>query len=357
MSTKITEIQAATVSLPLPQPLELGAMQVVNREYVGILITTADGYTGTAYCLSRDAPVEQIITRLFRPRLQGADSNDPVALWEELYRGTAIVGRVGLVRRALGLVDIALWDIAAQRAGVPLWQLLDTGEKPRECLLVACYPDASRPLDEMVEEITGYARAGWPLLKISRSPDQALMRELLERVSGELGKSQLIVDAGFGWHDSTEALEDMAAWGHPSLAWLEDPLLPEDIAGCAEIRSGISSSLGVGDEVSDPRLLMDLMDHGGVNVLRLDVVALGGITPSMKVIASAHERQVPVWGHVYPEVTAHLGIGVETFDRQGNRYDPSATLIEGGPVFDPGRATPPATPGLGFRLRQFGFDV
>lgn len=357
MAFEITAVETATVTLPLPRPLTLGAMQVINREYTGIRITTADGLTGTAYCLSRDAPLEQIITRLLSGRLQGADSTDPAALWDYLFRATAISGRVGLVRKALGLVDIALWDIAAQRAGVPLWQLLQTGDAERDCVLVACYPDASRQLAEMVEEIVDYGRAGWPLLKISRSPNQTLMRELLQRVQQELpAQSQLIIDAGFGWHNSAEALADMAAWGHPTLAWLEDPLLPEDITGCAEIRRGIHSPLGVGDEVTDPRVLIDLMDHGGVNVLRLDIVAIGGITPARKVIAAARERHVPVSGHVYPEVSVHLGIGVETFDREGNHYDPAAGLIDGGPGFAPGRVTPPSAPGLGFTLREFRFD-
>ena len=358
MAATVVAVETATVTLPLPQPLRLGAMDVLAREYAGIRITTAEGFTGTAYCLTRDAPVEQIITQLFSPRLQGADSSDPASLWDQLFRGTAIVGRVGLVRKALGLVDIALWDIAAQRAEKPLWQLLDAGDAPRETVLVACYPDASRRLEDLVEEITGYSRAGWPLLKISRSPDRDLMRDLLERVERAMAPgSELIIDAGFGWPDSSAALADLSAWGQPRLAWLEDPLLPEDITGCAEVSAGIHSPLGVGDEVTDPVVLENLMDHGGVDVLRLDVVAIGGITPSRGVIAAARRRQVPVSGHIYPEVTVHLGIGVETFDRRGNRYDPSAQLIAGGPTFEPGLAFPPTAPGLGFTLREFGFGA
>lgn len=357
MSTAITDVRTATLTRSLPHPLRLGAMQVIDREYVGIQISTADGLTGTAYCLTRDAPIEQVITRLIRPRLSGAETSDPAVVWDQLLRGTAIVGRVGLVRKALGLVDIALWDIAAQRAEVPLWQLIGSDAAARQTVLVACYPDASRPLPEMVHEVAQYARDGWPLLKISRCPDRKLMRQLLEEVQAAIPPSELIIDVGFGWRDSDEALADMAAWGHPELAWLEDPLLPEDVQGCARVRQGISSRLGVGDEVTDPRVLTALMDEGGVDVLRLDIVAIGGITPSLEVIESARQRGILVSGHIYPEVTVHLGIGVETFDRQGNAYDPSAELIEGGPAFTPAGTSPPASPGLGFTLRGFEFGA
>lgn len=353
----ISEVHVTTTTLPLPETLRLGAMEVTEREYAGIRIRTRDGLVGTAYCLTRDTPMAEIFNRLFKPHLVGAHTTDPAALWESLFRRTAIVGRVGLVRRVLGLIDIAVWDIVAQRAGVPLWQLLNTGDAPRETVMVSCYPDASRGVEEMAAEVIEHARQGWRLLKISRSPDQGLMRRLLQRVLPEIPRSSLIIDGGFGWVDSAEVLADLEAWGSPDLAWLEDPLLPEDIDGCAKVRDGLEAPLAVGDEVSDPRVLQSLMDDGGVDVLRLDIVAIGGITPALEVIEGATRRGRRVSGHIYPEMSVHLGIGVETFDRQRNRYDPSATLITGGPVFDAGSTVPTGTPGLGFSLTDFGFEV
>lgn len=347
--TEIARIRTATAVLPLPAPLQLGAMTVARREYSAVQAADADGTTGVAYCLSREAPMAEIVERLVATHALGADADDPAATWERMLRGSAIVGRVGLVRRAIGLVDIALWDIAARRAGVPLWQLLGTGDAPRDAMLVAAYPSPSRTPREVADEVLAQAD-GWSQVKISRAADPAYMRELIGLLNAELpAVTGLVVDVGFGWPDADAALAEIAQWGDPRLAWLEDPLLPEDAAGGARIRRESGLAVSVGDEVTDPAVLRALVEHEAVDVLRLDVVAIGGVTPARELIAWAGERGVPVSGHVYPEVTAHLGIGVETFARGVNPYDPAPSFIVGGPSFD-GRVRPTDAVGLGFTL-------
>ncbi|WP_047523734.1 enolase C-terminal domain-like protein [Microbacterium sp. ZOR0019] len=347
--TTIARIDTATAVLPLPAPLHLGAMTVTRREYSAVRATADDGLTGVAYCLSREAPMAEIVDRLVAVHAVGADADDPAATWERMLRGSAIVGRVGLVRRAIGLVDIALWDIAARRAGLPLWTLLGTGDGPRESMLVAAYPSTDRTPREVADEVLAQAD-GWTNVKISRIPDPAYMRDLLAMLNAELPDTTgLVVDVGFGWPDADTALTEIAQWGDPRLAWLEDPLLPEDAEGVARIRRESGLPVSVGDEVTDPAVLKALVEVGGVDVLRLDVVAIGGVTPAREMIAWAAERGVPVSGHVYPEVTAHLGIGVETFARGVNPYDPAPSFILGGPSFE-GRVRPTDAAGLGFAL-------
>ncbi|AZS45528.1 enolase C-terminal domain-like protein [Microbacterium oxydans] len=347
--TTIARIDTATAVLPLPAPLHLGAMTVTRREYSAVRATADDGLTGVAYCLSREAPMAEIVDRLVAVHAVGADADDPAATWERMLRGSAIVGRVGLVRRAIGLVDIALWDIAARRAGLPLWTLLGTGDGSRESMLVAAYPSADRTPREVADEVLAQAD-GWTNVKISRIPDPAYMRDLLAMLNAELPDATgLVVDVGFGWPDADTALTEIAQWGDPRLAWLEDPLLPEDAEGVARIRRESGLPVSVGDEVTDPAVLKALVEVGGVDVLRLDVVAIGGVTPAREMIAWAAERGVPVSGHVYPEVTAHLGIGVETFARGVNPYDPAPSFILGGPSFE-GRVRPTDAAGLGFAL-------
>src|SRR5690606_29349960 len=120
--------------------LNLGAMTVTRREYCGVEVSTSEGTRGQSYALTREAPMAEIVDRLIAAHVVGADADDPAAAWDRAYRGSAIVGRVGLVRRALGLVDVALWDIAAQRAGLPLWKLLGNDSTARPTMLVAAYP-------------------------------------------------------------------------------------------------------------------------------------------------------------------------------------------------------------------------
>lgn len=355
MMAKIARIDTATAVLPLPAPLQLGAMTVTRREYTAMRVTADDGTQGVAYCLSREAPMAEIVERLIAGHALGQDADDPAAAWERMLRGSAIVGRVGLVRRAIGLVDIALWDIAARRAGQPLWRLLGTGDEPRDSMLVAAYPTPSRSPREVADEVIAQAD-GWTSVKISRLPDPTYMRELIGMLNTELPASTgLVVDVGFGWVSADVAIAEVSQWGDARLVWLEDPLLPEDAAGVARIRAETGLPVSVGDEVTDPAVLKALVEVGGVDVLRLDVVAIGGVTPAREMIRWAASRGVPVSGHVYPEVTAHLGIGVETFGRGVNPYDPAPSFIVDGPRFE-GRVRPSDAPGLGFSLDPSVFE-
>lgn len=356
----VRDLRTATVSLPLARPLPLGAMTVTRREYAAVQVSDGDGNTGIAYGLTREAPMGELVERLIASHVVGGALDVP-ELWQRALRGSAIVGRVGLVRRAIGLVDIALWDLLGRRLGTPVWRLVGADDSPRSTMLVAAYPTPGRTVADLVDEVVAQAEDGWPLVKLSRSPDTALMRDLLTTLRRELPPSTgIVVDVGFGWPDADTAIAEVAEWGDPELAWLEDPLLPEDVAGCARLRAATGLRVGVGDEVTDPGVLKALADGGAIDLARLDVVAIGGITPALDFAAWAEERGLPVSCHISPETSAHLGhgVGLETFGRgrEGNPYDPSPTLIDGGPVFAGGTARPTQEPGLGFSFAPGTFD-
>ena len=195
-----------------------------------------------------------------------------------------------------------------------------------------------------------YGKDGYALLKVARDPDRTRMRRLLETAAAGLPTTaRMVVDAGYGWRSSDEALDELPDWGDTPLAWLEDPLVPEDADGCAAIRREGGHPVGVGDEVTHIATFRALLDAQALDVLRLDVPALGGITPARHVQALAAERGVPVSLHIYPEVSVHLaplqtGTIVETFDRElpgGNPLRPSAHAVQrrpGVPRRDGGRS-------------------
>jgi L-alanine-DL-glutamate epimerase-like enolase superfamily enzyme len=102
------------------------------------------------------------------------------------------------------------------------------------------------------------------------------------------------------------------------------------------------------------------MDAEAIDMLRVDVIALGGITPTRELVALGRERGLQVSGHVSPETSVHLGVITETFARTGpdaDRYDPSARLVRDGPSFAQGQITPNDLPGLGFDLEWAAFGL
>jgi L-alanine-DL-glutamate epimerase-like enolase superfamily enzyme len=368
--SRVAAVRAGTVTLPLPAPLRLGPLEIAAREYAAVRVETEDGLVGEAYCLTRNAPVAACVERLIAPVVLGREA-DPEALWDSCSRATVAIGRSGLVVRALGLVDIALWGVAAQAAEAPLWRLLGARGRdaagppvPVPVMMVAAYPLADRTPESLAEDVLRYAADGYPLLKLARDADPGRMRRLLDVAAAGLpGGSALVVDAAFGWRTASEALAELPLWGETPLAWLEDPLVPEDAEGCAAIRRKGLHPVGVGDEVTHVSTYRALLDAGALDMLRLDVVAIGGVTAARRVQALAAGRGVPVSFHVYPEVSVHLATGhpgavVETFDPDvpgGNPLDPAHLLYRGGPALAGGRAVAPDVPGLGFELDRARF--
>ena len=64
------------------------------------------------------------VDAVLAPRLIGRDPTEPVRIWEELYAFSRDFGQRGSYIEAISAIDIALWDIAGQAAGLPVWKLL-----------------------------------------------------------------------------------------------------------------------------------------------------------------------------------------------------------------------------------------
>ena len=134
---------------------------------------------------------------------------------------------------------------------MPLWRHLGGSDPTSPLMLVAAYPLADRSPESLAEDVAHYGTAGYTLLKVARDHDRSRMRRLLEAAAADLpATARLVVDAGYGWRSSDEALAEVPDWGDTPLAWLEDPLVPEDAEGCAAIRRQGGHPVGVGDQVT-----------------------------------------------------------------------------------------------------------
>jgi L-alanine-DL-glutamate epimerase-like enolase superfamily enzyme len=361
VSDRIVSVETATVALTLPAPLQVGPMTVRSREYAMVRVLTASGLVGKAYCLTRNAPVAATVDRLVTPHVVGQEAGDIPACRERCIRANIMVARTGLAVRALGLVDVALWDISAQRERLPLHRCLGSKAAAAPVILVAAYPVAGKTPEELADTVLEYAAQGYRLLKIARSGDGTFMRRWLEEIASALpATAGVIVDAGCAWTDADEALRETSTWGLGELAWLEDPLVPEDVEGLVRLRRDGPYPVAAGDELAERLTFGLLLESGAVDVLRIDTVAIGGVTPTLELVDRAAAAGVPVSFHVFPELNVHLasvtpGATVETFDPSlpgGNPFDPGHLLSSGRLAVTNGLAQPPSAPGIGFELLE-----
>lgn len=352
----VTTISAITQIVELDAPITVGGSLISRRSYTLVTLETASGSVGRAYALSRDLPIAQISQELALQYVVGNDAGSVAQLYHLLHRATRAGGRTGAVAKAVGLLDIALWDAKARRLGLPLWRLLGGGNPTNPAMIVAAYPDPTRSIEELVEQVVAYTRQGFRLVKIARDPEPDRMAEWLERLTRALPpQAKLVVDCGWAYDGPHEALAELAEWQRirAPLAWIEDPLIPEDISGYLNLHERLSMPIGAGDEAGDIHGLGQLAMSHAVDVLRVDVACLG-ITGAREASTVAGAVGVPVSYHVYPEITAHLASSqaqggiVESFDPTGNAYDPTYRIVRGGSVVIAGSITATDTPGLGY---------
>lgn len=351
----VAAVDGMTVRLPLARPLWAAGLEIVARDFFIVRVRTEAGRTGHGFVKSRGVRLDAIVAENLAPLLIGADPRRTEALWRAMMQATVLPGRLGSVLRAIGCVDIALWDVKAQAAGEPLFRHLGGAKERARAMAVSGYyerdPDDAGP---MREELAAQRAAGFGMFKIAGGMLSAA-REAprLAAARAAIGDgAELVVDVNWCWSDLKTALATARDWAAHDLSWIEEPFAP---GMAAQIRAFSAQSpvrIGVGDEQGGLAFFRDLMASGSVDVVRLDTAVAGGITPGLRIIALAEAHGLPVSPHLYHEINVHLAaafdtvVAVELFPPGGelyqiDRYLTTQTRVENGHL------VPSDAPGLG----------
>jgi L-alanine-DL-glutamate epimerase-like enolase superfamily enzyme len=188
--------------------------------------------------------------------------------------------------------------------------------------------------------------------------------ERARAASKAAGQAKLAIDANNAWTPSV-ALRFMYAIKDIEIAWLEEPVATEDLAGSAEVAHALSTPVsGYETETGLPGF-RNLIAHRAVDIVQPDVIWTGGITETRKVAALAQAYHLPVIPHVFSSGVASIAnmhliaalpnAGLLEFDQNPNplRSDLFEDPIT---VSSNGRVTLPDGPGLGVRLNQDTID-
>jgi L-alanine-DL-glutamate epimerase-like enolase superfamily enzyme len=243
--------------------------------------------------------------------LIGRDPRDITALWETIYNGTRahyvsahgrtfpIVGRRGITVSALSGIDIALWDLLGKALGQPVWRLL--GGRLRE--RVPAYASGGwAPVGGVGKQLRQYVERGHRAVKMrvglqDRSVDDsaARVREARESLGPEVG---LMVDAHGTW-SVREAQRFARKVADCDLAWLEEPVSPDNVAGQAEVRAATDIPIAAGETEQTRFAFRDLLEARAVDVLQPDVAIAGGITETLRICALAATHGLTVAPHLW----------------------------------------------------------
>ncbi|MFL6121721.1 L-talarate/galactarate dehydratase [Actinophytocola sp.] len=325
---RIASVTLSSVTLPLPTGIS-DAKVLTGRQrpmtevaFLFAEITTEDGHEGLGFSYSKRAggPAQFAHAREVAPDLVGEDPSDIGRLWTKLVWAGASVGRSGAATQALAAIDVALWDLKARRAGLPLAKLLGAHRDS-----VRCYNTSGGFLHESVEQITDNATRtlssgiGGIKIKVGQ-PD---WREDLRRVAAvraHIGDAvPLMVDANQQW-DRPTAMRMGQALEEFDLVWIEEPLDAYDAEGHADLARTLTTAVASGEMLTSVGEHYELIRHRAVDILQPDAPRIGGITQFLKLATLAEHANLGLAPHYAMEIHVHLAAAypaepwVEHFD-------------------------------------------
>ena len=284
-----------------------------------VRVQTDEGITGWGEC---DASPLVSLSAYSCPMSHGNIINIRESLIEEILDSPDDVLRLhqkalrnGLdiqqIHHAYSGADIALWDVVGQKLREPIYRLLEPQSESHSKLPYASVLFGDTP-EETYQIATrlraqGYraAKFGWgPMGKFGEENDVALVRAAREGM-GEA--AQIMIDAGVVWGDDYEtAYARTKRFAQFSPTWLEEPLAPDAV----EAYMGLSKHnppvpIAAGEGSGTYRMAEDLILHGGIQFVQIDVGRIGGITEAFRVRKLAKGHGVQYVNHTFK---SHLSL-------------------------------------------------
>ena len=358
-SDRIAWIQLSLVFLPLEKPIS-DAKVLTGRQkplteiaFLFAEIGTRDGHEGVGFSYSKRAggPGQYVHAKEIAPNLIGEDPNDIARLWDKLCWAGASVGRSGLATQAIAAFDIALWDLKAKRAGLPLAKLLGAQRDS-----VACYNTSGGFLSSPIEDVLGNVEAslergiGGIKIKVGQPDTKTDLARVAAVHKLIAGRVHMMVDANQQW-DRVAAMRFGRAVEPLNLTWIEEPLDAYDAEGHAALAAALDTPIATGEMLTSVAEHWELIRLRSVDFIQPDAPRVGGITPMLKIMALADHARIRLAPHFAMEIHLHLSAAyahepwVEHFEWLEPMFN-ERLLIKDGRMHVPGR------PGLGFSLSE-----
>jgi L-alanine-DL-glutamate epimerase-like enolase superfamily enzyme len=319
------------------------------------------GFTGTHAHLPSDHLITSCIKNSYGPLLIGEDAADSDRLWQKLSRFPALqwVGRAGITQMSLAAVDIAIWDLRAKAARVPLWKLLGGATTSK---LEAYNTDIgwlSIPKPQLVDGCKrAVEKGGFRCVKLKVGhANPAIDIDRLEAVRQAVGPNIAVaVDANGRW-DLPTCKRFCARAEALDIFWFEEPLWYDDIASHKALAQSTSIPIALGEQLYTAEAFNNFLQAGAVHVVQPDVTRVGGVTEFIQIAHTVHSHRLPVVPHIGDMGQVHVHLAY---------WHPASTMLEHIPWIshcfsDPARVEDgsyvrPQLPGAGCTPKQEAFS-
>ena len=302
---RIVRVRAATILHMLEVPIVFGTWIMRHREFFLVRVDAESGLSGFAYALTRDGPLAAIVDRTIAPQYVGQDVADPEASFFKALWANNSVHAAGIGMRALSVVDIAAWDLAAKARGQNITAYLGGERRRMPVAGIVGYPPSISPT-ATVDQITVLWDQGWRRFKLPIGPtrDDSIAR--LRAAREAYPDAWLGIDANFLHKTAADAIEFGKRLDGLNIGWFEDIVPPGDAQMVRQIREGISTPVAMGDEQGGSYHPQALLKFDAVDFNRLDATTNGGITRLRGILRQVQEHGNGITTHMYPHIHSQV---------------------------------------------------
>ncbi|EMY32285.1 mandelate racemase/muconate lactonizing protein [Arthrobacter crystallopoietes BAB-32] len=355
LTDAIRHVKLSTATLPLATPISdakvFTGRQKPMTEVVFLFaeIQTEQGHEGLGFSYSKRAggPAQYAHAREVAETMIGEDPNDIAKLYNKLLWAGASVGRSGVATQALAALDIALYDLKAKRAGLPLAKFLGSYRDS-----VRTYNTSGGFLNASIEEVKDRAsrslEEGIGGIKIKVGlPDNAEDLRRVAAVREHIGADvPLMVDANQQW-DRATALRMGRKLEQFDLVWIEEPLDAYDAEGHAALAAALDTPIATGEMLASVAEHERLIAARACDIIQPDAPRVGGITQFLRLATLADQAGLDLAPHFAMEIHLHLAA---TYPREPwvEHFDWLDPLFNERLETKDGRMIVPDRPGLGF---------
>jgi D-galactarolactone cycloisomerase len=298
--TRIREIKAHILETPIDGVFAYSQAWYTRRSAMLVEITTEGGHVGWGEAFGPARITAAVVAHL-RQLLVGQDAIASDVLWERMYNSLRDHGQRGVVVEAISAIDVALWDIRGHHFQAPVFALLGG---PLRTSVDAYATGLYRRRDSdheryLCEEAAGYVARGFGAVKLKTGfgvdHDIRMTRAVRRAIGTDV---RLMVDANHAYNVADavrygRAVEDL------DIAWLEEPVVPEDIDGYVEVKQALSIPIAGGEASFGRYGFRDMLLRRCVDILQPDVAAAGGISECKKIFDMASAFGVRCNPHVW----------------------------------------------------------
>jgi mandelate racemase len=307
-------VRVRPVVLKLQRPIVARIATITDWPVILLDLQTREGIVGRSYL----EPYTVRTMKYLVPALQDLGevlegrSVSPVELYALARKSLHFVGYGGMSMIAVSGIDMAAWDALAKAAGVPLCVLLggSVGAVPAYNSNGLWLDDPARLGDQAIElrEEGGFAALKMRLGRERARDDVAAIEAVRRAVGADV---RLMADYNQGL-TRAEALERCHMVDDAGLAWIEEPLVYDDIEGHARLAAELETPIQIGENFYGPRDLQAAIASRACDLVMPDFMRIGGVTGWLRAAAIAGTAGVPMSTHLYPEVAAHVMRVTET---------------------------------------------